>query len=189
MLKERGKPHACLYVYFDSHQGDDQTLSNLLSTLLAQLLGQSQSVSDVVLEVYRDYQTTGIKPSINVYVDMLHSQMIHRSPSRIYFVVDALDQCQDSVLAGFTDAFQELPPNVKMLCTSVSKEGSKYLRFDENMPIEAHDADVAAFLEKALKGERFAQMMEDGAKSDAQFRQYVLDTFVKKSQKRQVIFS
>ncbi|KAK7710301.1 hypothetical protein SLS64_005886 [Diaporthe eres] len=173
-----GKNHACLYVYFDSHMEDDQTLPNLLSTLLVQLLKQSQSVPDVVLAAYHDYQKSGVKPPIKAYVNMLQSQMAHRSPSTVYFVVDALDQCQDSVLAGFMDACQRLPPNVQMLCTSISKEGSKELRFDEDMRIEARDDDVKAFFEQALKGERFAQMMKDGAASDAQFKGRVLDTLV-----------
>ncbi|KID74307.1 uncharacterized protein G6M90_00g082770 [Metarhizium brunneum] len=81
---------AWLFCEYDRH--DEQTLEHLLLSLLKQLLKQQTTLPNCVTELYELHQRRTTRPSINDIVKLLQSSTA--TLSRIFVIVDALDECQ-----------------------------------------------------------------------------------------------
>lgn len=76
--------------------------------------------------------------------------------SRVYVVIDALDECSDDDRTDLIDALNRLRPFMNILVTArpvASIEQSLHWDFEQR--IEAIDKDIATYVEVELTGERF----------------------------------
>lgn len=73
---------------------------------------------DEVRECYARHIGLGTHPSITEYPQLL--QVIAARFSRVYLVIDALDECNDrgGTWSGLIKEIRKLPPNLHLLCTS-----------------------------------------------------------------------
>jgi hypothetical protein len=81
---------ACLY--FNFRRQHEQKLEDQIASLLKQLLQRLSSVPDNVKFIYNQHKDKQTRPSLDEILKTLES--IITTYSRVYIVVDALDECQ-----------------------------------------------------------------------------------------------
>lgn len=83
------------YVYFNYQQNaDKQNVDNLLSSLLKQLSQDRSSLPESMKTLYDRHRKKGTRPLIDELLSALQS--IAAMYSRVFIIVDALDECQAS---------------------------------------------------------------------------------------------
>jgi hypothetical protein len=144
---------ACIYVYFDYRDRKKQTLTNLLSSLLAQLVRKGDSISPEIKRKHEDWVKTRVNPTSNEYLHMLESEV--RSFSKVYIVIDALDECLSdlnaNILDNFLTALKKLPHHVHLLFLS-RVDPSIELKVDANSKLEivAKEDDIRRYVKSRI---------------------------------------
>ncbi len=82
------------YLYCNYRQQQQQRAKDLLSSLLKQLAQRQSSVSAEVKELYKHHKKKQTEPSFHDIVQVLQSTI--QLYSRVFIIVDALDECQVS---------------------------------------------------------------------------------------------
>ncbi|KAF7917816.1 uncharacterized protein EAE97_011954 [Botrytis byssoidea] len=82
------------FLYCDYQQQHEQKTEHLLRNLLRQLIQGQSSIPDSVQALYNRHKDNRKQPSLNEISRILHS--VTAIYSRVFVVVDALDECQDS---------------------------------------------------------------------------------------------
>ncbi|GJC86049.1 hypothetical protein ColLi_08887 [Colletotrichum liriopes] len=116
---------------------------------------------------------------------MLKSQA--KGFERIFFVIDALDECLDDMetntLNNFLEICQELPDNFRLMFTS--RPVTKFALLIKpgcELKIAANNDDINAYLHKFIKSRpQLNGIVEKGCKADPLFRDKTLETIVDKS--------
>ncbi|KAH8682874.1 hypothetical protein BGZ60DRAFT_443458, partial [Tricladium varicosporioides] len=177
---------ACIYVYFDYKDQQRQDLTNILSSLLAQLIRIRTVISPEVKNLHNTLKTKGMYPSPEEHLQMLKSQV--RSFSKVFIVVDALDECLNDAKAStmdeFLEALRQLPENVHFLFTSRPdiSIGSK-IEADRSIDIVARDSDLKLYLKNYVKShDELKHMVEKARKKDKSFLTRFLKAIVTSSQ-------
>lgn len=83
-----------MYIYCNFQQKGEQTAYDLLASLLKQLAQDQSSLPGSVKELYDQHQAKKTRPSINEISKAL--QIVAAMFSRVFIIVDALDECQTS---------------------------------------------------------------------------------------------
>ncbi|KAK1976823.1 ankyrin repeat-containing domain protein, partial [Colletotrichum cereale] len=112
--------------------------------------------------------------------------------SKVFLVVDALDECQEHPLntrQDFLQAIQELPSRIKLLVTSRTHMGLERLLHDPvEISIEAQKADLRIFVSSRLRaGERINRLMLEAERTNPGFREFVIEKIVERAQKRFIL--
>ncbi|KAF4613399.1 hypothetical protein G7Y89_g15488 [Cudoniella acicularis] len=82
------------YLYCNFRRQKEQKIDDLLASLLKQLAESQQSLPDTVKELYDRHKTKRTRPSLDEISRSL--QVVAILYSRVFFIVDALDECQIS---------------------------------------------------------------------------------------------
>ena len=101
------------YYYFDSRESKKQDLDGLLSSLLYQLSSESDSYRDILVNLYSDCASGTRKPSCSAASGCLTDMLKLPGQSRIYIIVDALDECPASDVSGRLSAREEVLELIK----------------------------------------------------------------------------
>lgn len=83
-----------VYVYCNFHRKDEQSAEHLLSSLLKQLAQSQSSLPVGVQKLYDKHTQKRTKPSFDEISKVL--QAVALGMSRIFILIDALDECQTS---------------------------------------------------------------------------------------------
>jgi hypothetical protein len=79
------------YVYCNFQRQDEQKIDNLLASLLKQLAESKPSLPGSVKDLYDQHKDKRTRPSLEEIRGVLQS--LAAMYSRVYFIVDALDEC------------------------------------------------------------------------------------------------
>ena len=82
------------YIYCNFQRQDEQKVDDLLASLLKQLAESQPSLPDTVKDLYDRHKTKRTRPSLNEISRSL--QVVTTIHSRVFIIVDALDECQAS---------------------------------------------------------------------------------------------
>ncbi|WDK16644.1 hypothetical protein CGRA01v4_07927 [Colletotrichum graminicola] len=182
---------ACVFIYFDHRQHQDHCLTKLLCSMILQLSRGAKHLSAKIQEAHGAWKSTQQMPAERDYLKMLKSQA--KGFKRIFFVVDALDECLDdeletNTLNGFLGVCRELPDSFRLLFTS--RPVSKFKTLTDpgcELPIAAHDDDISAYLHRFIESRpQLNGIVEKGCKADPSFRAKTLATITDKSHGMQV---
>jgi hypothetical protein len=153
---------------------------------MAQLVRNRDHFAKEVNDVYQASRSNGIGPSSDDFLLMLESQM--KLFSRVYVVVDALDECHNdtetSILNRFLKALHQLPVNAHVLFTSRHDVGiGQRVQADLELEITARDDDLRTYFDSQINSvEHLKKLVGRGIEKDRFFRDNVLNTVVAKSQ-------
>ncbi|KAJ5731300.1 ankyrin repeat-containing protein [Penicillium malachiteum] len=105
------------YVYCNFRRRNDQKINNLLASLLKQLARQCQSLPNSVKIVYEHHEPRATRPSVAEI--LLALQTVAATFSRLFIIVDALDECQTSSRLQFLSELFKLQSgcNANILAT------------------------------------------------------------------------
>ncbi|KAI1325370.1 hypothetical protein F5Y16DRAFT_273516 [Xylariaceae sp. FL0255] len=173
---------ACLFIYFDYRKHAQYTVRDLYMSLLAQLLKHRSHFSKETDNAFENFNKKAIIPSEVEVTEMLMAEMT--SFSRVYIVIDALDECGvDSTRGEFLCTIRRFPANVSTLMTSrAGKEASSGVEADIEIPITAHDEDLKTYLDGRLHDPALGKLQALVGQGTDQFWNKALDTIIKKSE-------
>jgi hypothetical protein len=121
---------------------------------LQQLLQRKLAISDDIVSLYRHHSKKQTRPRLDELSKLLQSEV--RCLSKVFFVIDALDECPESngIRDGFITEIQKLQPITHLLITSrhistIEHEFEQAARVE----IRASDEDVKKYLECRIESE------------------------------------
>ncbi|UKZ80411.1 hypothetical protein TrVFT333_008170 [Trichoderma virens FT-333] len=115
----RGAPEVGMaYIYFDYKRVEEQKFEKLLASLLKQLAGGRPHLSESTKELYRQHSTRRTRPLLSELMTDL--ECIISQHSKLFIILDALDECQSFDLVRFLSLLSDLQKDhaINMLATS-----------------------------------------------------------------------
>ena len=126
-----------------------QDIKKLLSNLLFQIIRDGETASKEVNRLYELCRKKGTAPTTEQFLKALISETKKRS--RVYIVVDALDECLESSAKNtredFVRALQKLPETVHVLYTSRWDQSIQdIISSDDSLVITARKHELRSFI-------------------------------------------
>ncbi|KAL4971085.1 NACHT and Ankyrin domain protein [Aspergillus stella-maris] len=143
------------YIYCEYTRCDEQSPTNLLSSLVQQVLQhrEDEALSPEVLSLYNLHKKYGTRPTIAQLTNL--PQKLKGVFKKFYVIIDALDEFGESEedFIPFLSALRSIGPQVKVLCTSRhSTTYESYFHFAEKLEILAQSEDIKLYLESRISG-------------------------------------
>jgi len=85
------------YFYFDFRDAKKQNLDDLIRSLLTQLSARSDRRCDILSHLYESHDRGTKQPSDDLLTRCLKQMLSIPDQGQIYIIVDALDECPDSL--------------------------------------------------------------------------------------------
>lgn len=154
LKRNRALDHdAIAYIYFDYKEQAEQTSVSLVTSLLQQLILKDAFIPDEISALFHQHMQHLTRPSAEEWSMLLEMQI--RRFSRVFILVDALDECFEKTRDEFLAELQRLRPFVNLLITS---RPTLSIEFEfpgvERLDIQAADLDIRRYLNSRLKTER-----------------------------------
>lgn len=139
------------YLYCDFRRQGEQTSEDLLASLLKQLAQDRPSLPDSVKSLYDQHKNKGTRPTLGDISRAL--QWVADLYSRVFVVIDALDECQ--VSGGCRSAFLlqifslQANRSASVLATSrpIQEIENEFVKRSMILRISATDEDVETYLD------------------------------------------
>lgn len=141
------------YLYCNFRRKDDQKAQDLLMSILKQLSEKNHSLPDSVTSLYKQHKEKRTRPSSDEISKSLQS--VASTFSRVFIVVDALDECQTSGgcrQALLTEIFN-LQTRTKTNLFATSRfipEITNRFKGSTTLEIRADDKDVRLYLDSRI---------------------------------------
>jgi hypothetical protein len=186
LVEYSSKEFACLYVYFDYAEQKQQTYEKLLAHLLYQLLRLRDGVTPEVQTGFENMTTNNIPPGPDEYIDMIKSEI--RTFTRVFIVVDALDECLDEppehIASNFVRALDQLPKRTRILFTSRPMTTMEdRIKADRMIAVQTNVNDIAAYFNNRVNNTDWLKKLVDkGKQKDPRFVKNAVDTIISRSQ-------
>ena len=152
--QHRGNPSIGIaYIYLNFRGKDDQNINDLVACIMKQLVYRRPTLATSVKDLHDAWSSEGGRPSFDHIYRALES--VTKSFTKVYILVDALDECQDSdrCRTRLLDTLSQLQVDTKvnLLLTSRGRPDiDKYFQKDDTLSIEAHEDDVRRYLESNM---------------------------------------
>jgi ATP/maltotriose-dependent transcriptional regulator MalT len=152
----------CIYCNYKEQK--EQTVSNLAASLLKQMVQDSCATSENVKSLYTRHKNRNTRPTLAEFSRLLGLEI--RSYSRVFIVVDALDECceEDGTRAKLLRLLRSLPANVNLMVTSRNLTSiARDFGGTDRLDIRATDDDVRTYIESrlVLAPRRIKNLQED----------------------------
>jgi hypothetical protein len=143
---------AVAFLYCSYAERHDQTIEQLLGSLIRQLLEQSVITNDI-LELYDSQNRSKTQLDLAKLSACLRS--ITASFTKIYIVIDALDECggADKTRSILLAQLQSLERHVQLFFTSRPLEESESLHNAIQFKVIAQDDDIRSYLSIMIQQE------------------------------------
>lgn len=137
------------YLYCDFRRQNEQKTEDLMANLLKQLVQRQSSLLDGVRALYEKYKNLPRRPTLDEILEALCS--VCRLYSRVFIVVDALDECQvtDGCRRKFLSEIFILQRETKINVLATSRFIQEILETFKNevhLNISARDEDVQTYV-------------------------------------------
>ncbi|KAJ7575157.1 hypothetical protein C8J56DRAFT_802076, partial [Mycena floridula] len=151
-----------VYIYCDYKKQSEQTSTQMLGSILKQLVENRSTISDDLLSLLQTCSSQRCRPTVPELMTALRTEL--QSYSRVYLVVDALDECSNRAQDLFISTepqqgLRSLPDNVLLLLTSRDMLSiSRQFNDETRLNIQAQKTDLEVYIKgriienKRLKG-------------------------------------
>jgi hypothetical protein len=139
-------PHIRVAVVYCSYQDrDNQSVFNLLAGVWRQILHPNAVHSEDVQKLYETYSNEG-RPSLDVLTKIVSAEV--QRHSKVFVIVDALDELSENTRDGLVRRLRSLQPTVNLLITS-RKLGSIAEEFSDQpqLEIDAKNEDIITYIQ------------------------------------------
>ncbi|KAF5242673.1 hypothetical protein FANTH_8582 [Fusarium anthophilum] len=155
---EFGEGVGIAYIYFNFRRGVEQTLSHLIASLIRQLAQQHCCAAGKVKDLYNTHTPGNTQATASELLDLLYSITMPSWFSRLFVIVDALDECQSSgnIRTKFVSEMLRLQEKVKINIFATSRFITEIERlFIQNgavtVKIRASNEDIQAYIGSILE--------------------------------------
>jgi hypothetical protein len=138
------------YIFCNYKAQADQNTTSLLAPILKQLVQARPSLAEPVSRLYEHHSSRRTKPSLEEIFAAL--QIVVKNLTRVYVVVDALDECSDRdgtrsrLLAKLRDLQREADVHLMVTSRCIPDIENEF-RLVPTLEVRASDADVKRFVE------------------------------------------
>jgi ankyrin repeat domain-containing protein 50 len=133
-------------------------------------------VPDEVRTLYKHHNEQETRPSLTDYSKLL--QLIITGFSKVFLIIDALDECNESDRSGLITEIRKLPPSLHLWCTSRHLlDIEQMFNHSPKLEIRASNTDVERYLEDYIEQNR---RLKKHVSSDPSLRDVITKTIVKK---------
>jgi hypothetical protein len=165
--------NAVTYIFCNYKTQADHNTTTLLAAILRQLVQTRRTIPEPVSRLYKQHSNRGTKPSLEEIFGTLQSVL--RSFSRVYMVVDALDECLGKTRKWLLERILALQKdssiNLCLMATSrFVPEIEKGFKGKPKLDIRASDGDVKRFVAGQI------DLLPEFVQSDGKLRILVQDT-------------
>ncbi|KAL6699880.1 ankyrin repeat-containing domain protein [Trichoderma pleuroticola] len=140
------------YIYCSFRMRDKQNINELLASVLKQLAEGQSCLPESIKDLYNRHKFIQTRPSTNEILTVLQSVTLLYS--RVFIVVDALDECQESsgCRARFiSELLNQKNNGANVFATSrLTPDIRDQLKGSKEVEIRAHDEDVRKYLESQI---------------------------------------
>ena len=141
---------AIAYVYCNFKRKDEQKIEDLIASLLKQLAQVRPSLPVAIQQLYDRHAPKRTRPTLEELSQALHSVVSEHS--RVFIVVDALDECQtsDDCRARFLSTLFDLQVRSKINLFATSRvipDISERFEGSPHLEVRASDFDIRRYLE------------------------------------------
>ncbi|KAI1269810.1 hypothetical protein F5Y18DRAFT_437656 [Xylariaceae sp. FL1019] len=136
------------HIFFNFRRTGEQNLENLFGSLLQQLVQFRSDLPRSLRRLYDDCKQRRSRPSLKEILQVLRDPVLDYS--KVFVVVDALDECEREVRSGFISELRNLWSDVGVDVFATSRDIPEITsRFDGAMrkEIRACDHDIAKFID------------------------------------------
>ncbi len=134
-------------IYLD-HQ-DQQKPEHLLGSLLRQVLEELNEIPEPLQDLFNRRYVQDTSASADEIFEAI--QDCSDQYRNIYFVVDALDECNEETRWALIEKLRDLNPKVHLLITSRDLESIREELWDfERLEIKANQTDVEMFIDQQI---------------------------------------
>ncbi|KAL7924052.1 hypothetical protein ACQKWADRAFT_319904 [Trichoderma austrokoningii] len=156
--QSRGSDLGIAYVYFSYKDIETQTPVNVMASILQQLISDKQSFLSDLKNLYAQHIKEGTRPSVADIMSLL--QDIALSYSKVFIIIDALDECTDADDVRFI-LLTELKKLQHRMCLLVMSRPipdlEELLEGAIRVNVEASLIDVKNYLQQRLESTRSMQ--------------------------------
>ncbi|KAI1135672.1 hypothetical protein F5Y05DRAFT_167876 [Hypoxylon sp. FL0543] len=152
-IRYRDDPNVGIaYLYFNFRRQTEQKVIDLESSLLKQLAQSQPSLPGAVKDLYNRHKQRRSRPSEDELLEALRS--ITTLYSRVFIIVDALDECETSqrekLLSGLFDLQEEQGVNILATSRFIPEIVGRFTSC-KSLEIRASEEDVRIYLEGHMK--------------------------------------
>ena len=136
---------SCIYCNYKEQA--EQTVVNLVASLLKQIVQDSNTTLDNLKPLYTRHNTQRTRPTVGELTMVLESEV--RTHSKVFVVVDALDECceEDGTRATLLNVLESLAGNVSLMVTSRDLPSiAREFEGKKRLTISANDEDIKAYI-------------------------------------------
>jgi hypothetical protein len=165
-------------IYCNYKEQSRQTVSSLVTSLLRQLVQDHSTVYNKVKTLYKNHENRGTRPAFQQFLEALQSAM--GTFSKVFIVVDALDECSDRTRAELLLALRSLGSTVSLLVTSRNLTSiAQDFQRAKHLDIQASDQDVRNYIEGRMPLEPSLQIH---VHNDPTLREEIVESITKNVQ-------
>jgi hypothetical protein len=110
------KDGGLIFAYLNYKERETQKLTHIVESFGQQLAKCFSTAPDEVREFHKKHVSKDTRPSIEELLRLLH--LLIGKLSVVYFVIDALDECEQEMKGTFISILRELSRKARLLCTS-----------------------------------------------------------------------
>jgi hypothetical protein len=168
---------ACIYCNYK--EKDAQTLTNLVAGLWAQLARNSGSLSTEARDLYSTHVRQNSPPTLDEVSKMLQSEIARYS--KIFVVIDALDEYPEGDRSTLLNKLRELRPRINLMVTSRYLDAiANDFEGSPQLEISANVEDVQAYIVGRISGEK---MLSRFVSKDAALGENIVNIVAGKAKK------
>jgi hypothetical protein len=168
---------ACIYCNYK--EKDAQTLTNLVAGLWAQLARNSGSLSTEARDLYSTHVRQNSPPTLDEVSKMLQSEIARYS--KIFVVIDALDEYPEGDRSTLLNKLRELRPRINLMVTSRYLDAiANDFEGSPQLEISANVEDVRAYIVGRISGEK---MLSRFVSKDAALGENIVNIVAGKAKK------
>jgi hypothetical protein len=140
------------YLYCNYKGQADQTASSLLAAILKQLVQDQTSIAEPLSKLYDHHEVRRTRPSLKETHNVLQSVLA--GYSRVYVVIDALDECDSDHRLELLSKLRSLQSKADLRLMATSRFLPVITEEFNGVPqleVQADDADVKRFVNGQIK--------------------------------------
>lgn len=146
---EARKDVVVAYLYCNFNRQAEQGIDRILATLTRQLIQERVQLPDAVIALYEKHRRRATRPSVEELKQVL--QLLVCSYSRIFVVIDALDECENDARCDLLDNLTALQNsgsnNMNVLATTrFIPEIVERFSQQPRLEVRANESDIAVYL-------------------------------------------
>ena len=110
---------AIAYIYFNHKEQHKQSAANVINSILQQVSqrkARKGDISSTIVDLYERHSSRGTRPTANESASLLKAG-IHNF-SKVFIVVDALDECSESQRDILLLEMAEMPSTMRIMVTA-----------------------------------------------------------------------